>query len=161
MFLTSPVSGVPDHFRITCFFLHLSMTRSSVSLCIPWTQSEGSKLLVYTGLRGGLEHLKIETRLIDERFCECDGWVCDLDVTGTSSIFKIIRCAVALVRIFTILDIRWEENTVSQFVIFEFRYLLLFWKKIWLSCFWVVNFVITPSPSPILRSEKSRNFGKF
>ncbi len=24
--------------------------------------------LVYTGLSGGLEHLKIETRLIDERF---------------------------------------------------------------------------------------------
>jgi hypothetical protein len=31
-------------------------------------------------LSGGLEHLKIETRLIDERFPpECDGWVCDLE----------------------------------------------------------------------------------
>jgi hypothetical protein len=30
--------------------------------------AEGSRLLVYTGFRGGLEHLKIETRLIDERF---------------------------------------------------------------------------------------------
>ncbi len=29
---------------------------------------EGSTLLGYTGFRGGLEHLKIETRLIDERF---------------------------------------------------------------------------------------------
>ena len=29
---------------------------------------EGSTRLAYTGLRGGLEHLKIETRLIDERF---------------------------------------------------------------------------------------------
>jgi hypothetical protein len=29
---------------------------------------EGSTLLTYTGLRGGLEHLKIETRLRDERF---------------------------------------------------------------------------------------------
>jgi hypothetical protein len=28
-----------------------------------------SILLTYTGLRGELEHLKIETRLIDERFC--------------------------------------------------------------------------------------------
>ena len=29
---------------------------------------ERSTRLVYTGFRGGLEHLKIETRLIDERF---------------------------------------------------------------------------------------------
>jgi len=29
---------------------------------------EGSTRLVHTGLGGGLEHLKIETRLIDERF---------------------------------------------------------------------------------------------
>ncbi len=32
------------------------------------TKDEGSTHLGYTGLRGGLEHLKIETRLIDERF---------------------------------------------------------------------------------------------
>jgi hypothetical protein len=32
------------------------------------TKVEGSTRLVYTGLIGGLEHLKIETRLIDERF---------------------------------------------------------------------------------------------
>ena len=32
------------------------------------TKAEGSTRLVYTGLHGGLEHLKIETRLIDERF---------------------------------------------------------------------------------------------
>ena len=30
------------------------------------TKTEGSTRLVYTGLCGGLEHLKIETRLIDE-----------------------------------------------------------------------------------------------
>jgi hypothetical protein len=29
---------------------------------------EGSTRLTYTGLIGGLEHLKIETRLIDQRF---------------------------------------------------------------------------------------------
>ena len=29
------------------------------------SKSEGSTRLGYTGLRGGLEHLKIETRLID------------------------------------------------------------------------------------------------
>ena len=31
-------------------------------------KAEGSTRLEYTGFRGGLEHLKIETRLIDERF---------------------------------------------------------------------------------------------
>jgi hypothetical protein len=29
---------------------------------------EGSTRLTYTGLRGGLEHLKVETRLRGERF---------------------------------------------------------------------------------------------
>ena len=32
------------------------------------TKTEESTRLVYTGLLGELEHLKIETRLIDERF---------------------------------------------------------------------------------------------
>ena len=32
------------------------------------TKAEESTLLTYTGLRGELEHLKIETRLIDEMF---------------------------------------------------------------------------------------------
>jgi hypothetical protein len=31
-------------------------------------KNEGSTRLTYTGLHGGLEHLKIKTRLIDERF---------------------------------------------------------------------------------------------
>ena len=31
-------------------------------------KGEGSTRLTYTGLIGGLEHLKIETRLITERF---------------------------------------------------------------------------------------------
>ncbi len=34
---------------------------------------EGSKRLTYTGLRRGLEHLKIETRLLDERFASVMG----------------------------------------------------------------------------------------
>jgi hypothetical protein len=33
-------------------------------------KAQGSTRLAYTGLRGGLEHLKIETRLIDESFAE-------------------------------------------------------------------------------------------
>jgi hypothetical protein len=32
------------------------------------SKTAGSTHLVYTGWSGGLEHLKIETRLIDERF---------------------------------------------------------------------------------------------
>ena len=36
-------------------------------------KAEGSTRLAYTGLRGGLEHLKIETRLIDERFASVMG----------------------------------------------------------------------------------------
>ena len=36
-------------------------------------KTEGSKRLAYTGLRGGLEHLKMETRLIDERFASVMG----------------------------------------------------------------------------------------
>ena len=39
----------------------------------PKTKVEGSTRLVYTGLYGGLEHLKIETRLIDERFASVMG----------------------------------------------------------------------------------------
>jgi hypothetical protein len=37
------------------------------------TKVEGSTLLTYTTLIGGLEHLKIETRLIDERFASVMG----------------------------------------------------------------------------------------
>jgi hypothetical protein len=36
-------------------------------------KTEGSTRLAYTGLRGGLEHLKIKTRLIDERFASVMG----------------------------------------------------------------------------------------
>ena len=36
-------------------------------------KDEGSTRLAYTEFRGGLEHLKIETRLIDERFASVMG----------------------------------------------------------------------------------------
>jgi hypothetical protein len=36
-------------------------------------KSEGSTLLTYTGLCGGLDHLKIKTRLIDEKFSSVMG----------------------------------------------------------------------------------------
>jgi hypothetical protein len=37
-------------------------------------KTEGYTRLTYTGLHGGLEHLKIETRLIDERFVSVMGF---------------------------------------------------------------------------------------
>jgi hypothetical protein len=37
------------------------------------TKSEGSTRLVYTGLLEGLEHLEIETRLVDERLASVMG----------------------------------------------------------------------------------------
>ncbi len=37
------------------------------------SKAEGSTHLAYTGLPGGLEHLKIETRSIDERFASVMG----------------------------------------------------------------------------------------
>jgi hypothetical protein len=43
-------------------------------------KSEGSTLLTYNVLRWGLEHLKIETRLIGERFTSVMGEVCDRGV---------------------------------------------------------------------------------
>jgi hypothetical protein len=36
-------------------------------------KAEGSTRFTYTGLRGELEHLKIETRLIDEMFTSVMG----------------------------------------------------------------------------------------
>jgi hypothetical protein len=36
-------------------------------------KAEGSTRLAYTGLSGGLDHLKIETRLINERFASVMG----------------------------------------------------------------------------------------
>ena len=36
-------------------------------------KAEGTTRLPYTRLRGGLEHLKIETRLLDERFVSVMG----------------------------------------------------------------------------------------
>ncbi len=39
----------------------------------PKTKDEGSTRLSYTGLCGGLEHLKIETRLKDESFESVQG----------------------------------------------------------------------------------------
>jgi len=48
------------------------------------SKTEGSTRLAYTGFRRGLDHLKIETRLIDERFESVMG-ECDLEDIGAPS----------------------------------------------------------------------------
>ena len=54
------------------------------------TKTEEFKLLTYTGLVLEMEHLKIETRLIDEKFTSVMG-ECDLDVMGVPSKLNVIR----------------------------------------------------------------------
>jgi hypothetical protein len=76
---------------------------------------EGSKRLAYTGLHGGLEHLTIETRLIDERFPSVMGGCVtrSLETIGDPSIFKLIRNDASLdTRMLITLVLNCEENTV-------------------------------------------------
>jgi hypothetical protein len=59
------------------------------------TKDQGYTHLTYTGLSGGLDHQKIETRLRDERFESVKG---DVEDIGLPSIFKTIRGAADLTR---------------------------------------------------------------
>ena len=45
-------------------------------------------------------------------FWVCDGWVCDLEDIGVSSMFRLIRRVSTLVRMWPTLDLICEENTV-------------------------------------------------
>ena len=67
-----------------------------------------------TGLVVELEHLKIETRLINATFGECDGWVCDTEVTGAPSRLRLIRKAAALARMFPHFDLSIEEKAARR-----------------------------------------------
>jgi hypothetical protein len=58
------------------------------------TKVEGSTHLVYTGLVGGLEHLKIETRLTDEKFTS---------VMGSDAVHKCTALHVQMCSEFTAL----------------------------------------------------------
>jgi hypothetical protein len=78
------------------------------------TKDEESTRLTYTGLHGELEHLKIKTRLIDDEVWECDGWVCDCDTIGVSSIFKVIRSAAALARMLPTCAVSCEDTADVQ-----------------------------------------------
>jgi hypothetical protein len=44
----------------------------------------------------------------------CDACACDLEVTGVSSIFKLIRSDPVLVRMLPTVDLSCEENNVSE-----------------------------------------------
>ncbi len=44
--------------------------------------------------------------------CECDGWVCDLDVIGAPSTFRVILSATTLARMLPTLDLSYEEKAV-------------------------------------------------
>jgi hypothetical protein len=52
------------------------------------TKVEGSTHLTHTGLSGGLEHSKIEMRLIDERFKSVMG-ECDLELRNYRCVIDI------------------------------------------------------------------------
>jgi hypothetical protein len=58
-----------------------------------------------------LEHLKIETRLIDEKFANVMGeYVTDLEVIDVPSRLTLIRKAASLVRIDETRDLNIEEK---------------------------------------------------
>ena len=62
---------------------------------------------------GGLEHLKIETRLIDERFPSVMG-ECVLEVIGAPSRLRLIRKTAALARVLPTFDLSCEENAARR-----------------------------------------------
>ncbi len=84
------------------------------SISLLWLSSSISTHLGYTVLWGELEHLKIETRLINERFTSELGECVIRDVKGTTSIFKVIRSDTTLV--FPMLDLSCD---VEMFIWFN------------------------------------------
>ncbi len=77
-------------------------------------KDEETTRLTYTVLCGGLEHLKIETRFIDERFESVMGECVIFDSKGVPSIFTVFRSASVLVRMFPISDLNCEEKTTHR-----------------------------------------------
>jgi len=71
--------------------------------------------LAQTGFLGELEYLKIKTSSSNRReVCECDEWVCDLDVMGAPSTLSVIRKTSALGMVRSTLDLRWEESAARR-----------------------------------------------
>ncbi len=97
-----------------------------VSVQWPKPKTDASAGLRYTGLVGELEHLKIETRLIDETF-ECvmtptDGWLCDLEGIGVPSIFRIVT------RVFIFSGIKKGEGQGKESVTLNYDEYKSQWK---------------------------------
>jgi hypothetical protein len=61
-----------------------------------------------------LEHLKIETRLIDEKFANAMGEYVTLEVIGAPSKLRLIRNAAALARIDETRDLSMEEKAARR-----------------------------------------------
>jgi hypothetical protein len=61
------------------------------------------------GDTGQLEHLKIKTRLIEERFPSVMGQ-CVLDDRGSLSILRLIRSVTSLTRMLPTIDLRCDES---------------------------------------------------
>ncbi len=84
------------------WLLHDSCILSNVSMFRPHCVRRGCRYWLSTLSVGGQKR----------ELCECDGWVCDLDVTGAPSIFSVIHSPAALTRMLSIFDLSCEENTV-------------------------------------------------
>ncbi len=90
-------------------------SKSERSARLPYEVVHWRKFVYYETIK-----LKLNRRLIYEcqdrdevnrrDFFECDGWVCDLDVTGVSLISNIIRSEVTLPRRFPHLDFNWGRT---------------------------------------------------
>jgi hypothetical protein len=63
------------------------------------TKGEESTRLSYTGSLGEPEHLQVKTRLNRRDVCECDGWVCVLEVIGVPSRLRLTHKTTTLVRV--------------------------------------------------------------
>ncbi len=70
--------------------------------------------LVYTVLLEELEYLKIETRLIDEKFTSVMG-ECDVDMMGAPSKSSVIRKVASLVRVRPTLILTWSEKAARRY----------------------------------------------
>ncbi len=76
-------------------------------------KDDDSTWLAYTGLLEELEYLKIETRLIDEKFASVMG-ECDLDMMVTPSKLNVIRKVSSLASVRPTLLWSWAEKAARR-----------------------------------------------
>ncbi len=75
------------------------------------TKVEESTLLGYTGFLGELEHLKIKTSLIDEKFVNV---ICVLEVIDVPSRFRLTRKDESLTRMLPTLPLSCAEKAARR-----------------------------------------------